>query len=177
MADDIKRVPYPEHLERCEGIDANGQCFNYRVEGRKFCKYHGAKQHVVEEKKLKNYMLDKWRAQVQRHSSSSHIKDLREEIGILRMLLESRLNECKSNTDLLLNSHVISDMVLKIDKLVTSCHKIEGSLGELLDKTTILQFANVVIEIVSSEVEDQKTLNTIGDKILGAIGSLSNDGS
>ena len=57
------------------------------------------------------------------------------------MILEEVLNKCKDSKDLILKSSVISDLVVKVEKLVSSCHKMEGSMGQLLDKSAILQFA------------------------------------
>lgn len=172
MAEGIKRVPYPEHPNRCQGIANGDQCWFYAMEDATNCPVHGGNTQVERRKKssLRNYQLTQWRAKLERHAGSSDIKSLRDEIGILRMIMEERLNMCEDSMDLILNSGPIADLVVKIDKVVVNCHRLEGSLGQLLDKTAILQFANEVINIISSEIEDEHTLNRVAHKIMHAIG-------
>jgi hypothetical protein len=101
------------------------------------------------------------------------VKSLREEIAILRICLEQRLNKCNDAMDMILQSGAISDMVMKINTVVQSCHKLEGSMGHLLDKQAILQFAQVVIGIVGSVLKDHpEHINTIADEILATIGRI-----
>lgn len=167
----MDRVPYPEHPDRCAGIAAGEQCPMFAVKGGTQCMLHGGNKQLAsqEAKSLRNYQLTKFRAQLERHATSDNIKGLRDEIGILRMMLETRLNKCNDEMDLLLHSGPISDMVLKIDRLVNSCHKLEGSMGQLLDKTAILQFANVVIDIISDEITDETVVNKIADRIIAGM--------
>lgn len=171
MAENIERVPYPEHPRRCQGIGRGEQCMIFALPDATHCIMHGGTAQVNSKKaaSLKNYQLTNFRAQLERHSGSSNIKSLRDEIGILRMMLETRLNKCHDDMDLMLQSGPIADLVLKIDKLVTSCHKLEGSMGELLDKTSIIQFANTVTAIIAEEVTDPEAMNRIADKIIKAM--------
>lgn len=151
------------------------------VEGGTYCIMHGGNKQLQSMKaaSLRNYQLDMWHAKLQRHSGSASIKSLRDEVGILRMVLETRLNQCKDDMDLMLHSAPIADLVMKIDKVVSSCHKLEGSLGELLDKTAILQFANEMITLISDILRDHpEHIEAIGQGIMALvsrIGSGSND--
>ncbi len=180
MAENIKRVPYAEHERRCQGMAKGDQCWFYAVEEGTHCMMHGGNKQLESRRKagLKNYQLTMFRAQLDRHAGSSHIKDLRDEIGILRFVLETRLSKCKDETDLILQSGPIADLVLKIDKLVSSCHRLEGSMGELLDKTSILQFANVVVSIIGDELGDYpKKMHIIADRIVAEVGKIGEKNS
>ena len=84
--------------------------------------------------------------------------------------MEERLNKCSDATDLILQSGPISDLVMKIEKVVASCHKLEGQMGTLLDKQAILQFAQAVISIIASELEGQEAIiDAIATKILTSL--------
>lgn len=164
---------------RCQAVNAQGQCRNRAVEHEgqngTYCMAHGGNKQVNSMKKasLNNYRLTKWKAHLERHSGSDQLKSLRDEIGILRMILEEKLNQCNTNLELVMASHQISDLVVKIDKLVTSCHKLEGSMGQLLDKQAILQFAMVVIDIISATLkENPEAIDEISNKILAEIGQI-----
>lgn len=169
MNDQIKRVDDLADPNRCGGATSRGQCTNEAMPGSGFCKVHGGVDKVQKEKK-RNYLLTKWRAQVGEKADSDVIKNLREEIGIMRVILEITLNKCDDEQALMMASAKISDMVSKIDSLVKSCHKLEGSMGNLLDKQAILQFAGTVIGIISKHIEDTDVLNLIADDITDAIG-------
>jgi len=138
----------------------------------KNCMLHGGNRALEAAKKesLSNYQLTKWHARLQRHTDAPGIKSLRDEIGILRMVLEERLERCTEAIDFVMHSGPISDLVLKIERLVTSCHRLEGSMGQLLDKTAVLQFASVVISIISNEVKDESAMARISNAIVKAIG-------
>lgn len=180
MADNIRRVSDAADPRRCQALSKGQtqQCDMEAVENGTYCMMHGGNKQLEAQKKasLKNYQLDMWRARLQRHSSSSNIKSLRDEIGILRMMLEVRLNQCKDDMDLMLHSAPIADLVMKVDKVVTSCHKLEGSLGELLDKTAILQFANEMITLISDILKDDpEKIELIGQGIMSIVGRLGAD--
>ncbi len=164
---------------RCQNVsDAKGQCVYEAVDGGTNCLSHGGNKQLEAQrnKSMRNYRLTQWQAKLQSKSESSGIKGLREEIGILRIIMEERLNMCKDETDLMLHSAQISDLAMKLERLVTSCHKLEGSMGQLLDKAALLQFAALVIEIIGTELEGQDNLmNTIADKICAAVGETEGE--
>lgn len=173
----FERADYDEHPHRCQAVHGQGQCRNLAVKldsgYGKNCMAHGGNNQVAKEKaaSLRNYRLTKWNAKVQRFGNQPEIKSLRDEIGILRLLMEERLNRCNDAQDLILQSAPISDMVMKIEKVVASCHKLEGSMGQLLDKQAILQFAQQVIGIVARELEgEEQKIDAIAEGILGVLG-------
>jgi len=175
----FEKADHEAHPNRCQTVNLKGQCTNLavRLESGGFgqnCMAHGGNNQVNKEKAegLKNYRLTKWQAKLERLGNTPDIKSLRDEIGILRLLMEERLNRCGDAQDLILQSAPISDLVMKIERVVASCHKLEGSMGMLLDKQAILQFAQTVIQIVSSVVEDEKLVEAIASQLIEAIGEV-----
>lgn len=102
------------------------------------------------------YRLGRYQQRVQELKDDSEIRSLRSEIGILRMLIEDRFKLIKDETQLMAHSSAIADMLMKVEKLVTSCTRIEKQLGELLDKGQIVQFGQEVVEIIGSYVQPDK---------------------
>jgi len=177
----FEKVPYPEHPDRCQAVNSQGQCPNLglSLDGgirAPNCLAHGGNQHRAAQEKasLRNYKLTvaRWRRQLDEKADADGLKSLRDEIAILRICLEERLNICKDPMDLILQSAAISDLVMKIDRVVTSCHKLEGSMGHLLDKQAILQFAQLVIGIIGNVITEEAQLNTIAEEILVAVGRI-----
>ena len=154
-----------------------GQCMNKAVEGSDYCIAHGGHNAINKRNKnnMRNYVLTKWQARMERHKEAPDIKSLRDEVAILRMLMEERLNHCKDDLDLILQSGPISDLVMKIDKLVNSCHKLEGSLGQLLDKQAVLHFASEVIDVITRTLDDPIKIDLISTGILEIVGRVGNN--
>ena len=161
---------------RCQHvIPSRGQCNFVSVEGTHLCIMHGGKAQAAQKEKkvLNNYRILKYQERIEEKSSSAQIKGLRDEIAILRMLIEERLNSCHDSHDLLLYSGPISDLVMKVDKVVNSCNRLEVQLGAMLDKTQALQFSAEIVEIVARFVEDEDILASISDEIAQSLARLS----
>lgn len=175
---EIKRVEYEGAPNRCQAVGPQGQCMNEAVPGGTNCPVHGGAAQVDSKQRtsLRNYRLDKWSAKMRSDLAAKcdgdHVKSLRDEIAILRICLEERLNVANTPLDLLLHSQAIADTVMKVERLVTSCHKLEGSMGQMLDKSAILQFASEVIDIVGGVIKDEDDLNKVANQILQAVGRL-----
>ena len=169
-----------DNPERCQNSGKTGQCNLRAVPGGTHCVCHGgvSQIEVQRNKKLNNYRLTKFQARLERHAGSDNIKSLREEIGILRMVLEEKLNACDDLNSLIYMAAPVSELVLKIEKLVVSCHKLEGSMGQHLDKASILQFAQEVIMVISNILDPLKftdQLEQISSEVLKIVGRLGEE--
>ncbi len=115
----MEKVPYAGHPEQCEAVYAHGQCMHKRVAPSKYCEMHGANRaaEADEQKRIKMYKLAVYQNRVDEFKDHSKVKSLRDEIGILRMTLETVINRCKDNTDLMIASNKISDLIMKIENM------------------------------------------------------------
>ena len=86
-------------------------------------------------------------------------------------MIEERISQCETEHDLILQSGPISDMIMKVEKVVTSCQKLEERLNLLLDRGTLINFAAQVIQIISSNITDTEVLDQIATEIEQAITS------
>ncbi len=133
--------------KRCQAIAQHGQCVYQVVEGITYCPMHaGAAQNEIQKQKLRNYRLQKYRERINEKADSDVIKSLREEIGILRMIMEEVINRCTDDTDLIIYSPKITDLALKIEKVVVSCHKLETSLDENIINVIIEEIGHMITE-------------------------------
>lgn len=163
MASEITRVE-PDDPNRCQAIIPNkGQCLNRAVPGGTNCLVHGGnkQEESMRLASVRNYRLGKFQAELERHASSPALKSLRDEIAILRLTLEQRFQRCEDITDLILQSGPISDLVMKIERVVSSCHKLEGAMSQLLDKQAILQFANELIGLINITITEKAVEGSI----------------
>lgn len=164
------RAPYPEHPGRCQAVGQKDQCPYMAVEGGSYCLRHGGatQRESNRQEAIRNYRLAKWQERVGQFADNDQVKSLREEIGVLRMLLEETVVRCAESTDLLIHSSTISDLVMKLEKLVASCHRLETASGQLLDRAAALQLASKVVEIVGRHVSDAEALDRIAQDIAEA---------
>lgn len=173
----LQKCDSPDDPHRCQGVSASGQCQN-RAEGEgTFCLMHGGNRYrdKIEKESTDLYRVSIFRARIARNKTHSEVKSLSNEVAILRMILEEKLNSCENDTDLILHSAAISDLVIKIDKVVTSCHKLEKNLGQHMDKASLLQFAGEVVSLVSHNVSNKSEIAKIADGMTEMIGRLDSE--
>jgi len=151
---------------RCQCVTPKGQCPSLACEGKAFCRVHGGSKV---DKSLRNYHLNKWSTRVNELADNELLKNINEEIGILRMMLETRLNRIHDEAALIIDAGPITNLVDKIASLVERCHKLELNTGKLLNKQSIMQFADEVIAIISDVVENETQLAVISERIVAAL--------
>lgn len=162
--------------ERCHGTVAAGQCPYNKVENSDYCPMHGGNKGQIahNEEVTRNYRLMRWQRRVEEFADNDQVKSLREEIGILRMMLEEMLIKCTDTTELLLYSHRISDLAMKIEKLVVSCDKLENRMGLLLSKRAVLQLAGTYVNIINTYISDPDVIEQISEQMMVATMAIDN---
>lgn len=164
------RCEDPAALNRCQGIYKDGQCPYESNEGSQYCAMHGGNQAQNKDDKIKlrNLRLTRarWTARARELADSEGIKSLRDEIAILRLMLEEKLESCRGEADLMLASPVISEWIMKIEKLVTSAHRLESNLGELLDKAAVVQLTGELVAIIGEGLDSivEQLINDLGSE-------------
>lgn len=166
----------PDDPSRCQGVGTNGQCPFQAMKDSAFCPRHGGNRSVEKKRKENRrlYKLAQWQTQYEAAVDHPDIKSLRDEIGIMRMMLQERFTMAKTPQELIMMSGSVSEMVTKIGKLVYSCHRIEKELGQLLDKNQASQLAQEMVTVIGRYIDDADILAFIAEDMLGIIDRLSN---
>lgn len=166
-----------DSLERCQATFKGGQCRYKRSINSQYCPMHrgdaGNKQ--LEEKSKRMYRLAKYQVRMGEFADDEKVKGLREEIGILRVVLEETILQIKTPGEMLLYSSKIADTVVKIEKLVSSCHRIEASAGMLLDKSAAIQLAVTIVEIIGRYIPDADIIGNISNEIVDTISKIKSE--
>ncbi len=159
---------------KCQALTRQSHCNLKAVPNGKYCLVHGGAFELKNEEKqnLKNYRLMKFKKRTSELSNSSYLTDLTDEVGILRLLIEEMINSCNDESELLMRAGPLADLVMKSEKLVSSCHRLDSKLGNLLPKNKIIQFAQLIVEIISNEIKDERTLDIISTRILKTLGEI-----
>jgi hypothetical protein len=163
----MERVKDPADPHRCGGATSTGQCLNVAEPGADACRAHGGKD-LTEQESLKGYLLAKAQDQTRLACLSENlepVKELRDSISLLHMMIEKRWNIVKDDGDLLQACGPLNQMLQNMDRLVNSCHKIEQNLGQLLAKQAILSLAKRMVAVMVEELEGVDDYENIIDRI------------
>lgn len=156
---------------RCQGSTTRGPCPYKATVAGQFCPMHsgGSLAHHARKEAVRNFRLTQWQSRVNEFADSTEVKSLREEVGIMRLLLENTMNRYKTPDDLYAGTGKVSDLITRLEKLVATCHRLELANNTLMDRNTVLKIASAMIEVIGEFVTDEKVLDLIGDKIVTAI--------
>jgi len=114
---------------------------------------------------MNNFKLNQYKERAEELAGSDKLASLSDEVALLRILIEERWNRCETPQELLLSSGPLSDLITKSVSLVEKCHKLDTTLGNLLDKSKVMQFAQMIIEIIGKNITDDEVLETISSQI------------
>jgi hypothetical protein len=157
----------PADPRRCQAIVHSGQCAQRAIEGYDFCDSHCKRSDRKE--RLRHYLLSnpELQTRLNRQAAVEEVRSLREEIHLARVMVETRLELVEENDrgDMLAAFSTVNTYLQTIEKLVSSCHRMEVSLGTLLSKASIFALGKEVVEIVIDEIQHIEGHEVIVDKI------------
>jgi len=167
----LVRVTSEHDPERCKAEISHGQCWYKTVPGAQYCALHKGDANLASIAKAKTdrYRIEIWQQRLDELSNSPRLKNLHDEIAIIRLLLENILQTCETTTDLIMHSQRIGDLVTKVEKLVVSCHSLEKQTSSMMDKTTAISFAGSIIDIITCYVTDPQILENISGDIMKSL--------
>ena len=176
----------PDDPSRCQAVHANQQCPFKAVGdskdginwvGPKYCPRHGGNKGLAkakqEEKEM--YLLAKWNDRIGHHATHPRIKTLANEIGIVRMLIEQRLNQIKDEKELVLHAAGIVNLTNSVRDMMKTWQHIEERSGQVIDRAKMGLFVQDLIEILSRYIGDPDILQMIGEDISESIDRLMQD--
>jgi hypothetical protein len=91
--------------------------------------------------------------------------------------METALNKCETDMDLLLYSNHISGMAMKIKEAVMAAQKLESAMGMLLDRAATMQLTGEIVEIIGRYVDDEELIRNIITDINASLVRIESAGS
>lgn len=166
---------------RCQGVGTHGQC-PFRAlgtrangaaawQGPAYCARHGANNHTerVNKESQRLYLAALWKDRIGEQANNPKVKGLREEMGILRMMVNEKLDSMKDRTELLMHSGQVTEMVREIGKLARTAHSIEKDMGQLLDKTQAESWVQELLTIISQYIDDTDILTALSEDMIASL--------
>jgi hypothetical protein len=93
------------------------------------------------------------------------VKELRDLISLQHMMIERRYNAVTNDGELLASCGPLNQMLLTMERLINSCHRIQTNLGELLARHAVLALAKEMVRIVIDELDGIDDYEVIVDRI------------
>jgi len=161
-------IAEPDSPTRCKDGNQSGQCKYEASPGLDFCPRHmGRSQHEQRKNELKNYVLTKFRANVENKVYSGRQKSLIEEVALLRFTLETVWNNCETEFDVVLYQSKIVECVKAIAGTLKACQELEEKANMTMDKAQLTVICRRLIEITNNYVEPEK-MPQMAEEILKA---------
>jgi hypothetical protein len=179
----FKRVQ-PDDPNRCQAVHADQQCpfravgdfVNGKWEGPQYCPRHGGGRNATQDNKnsIRMYQLAKWQVRINEMAEHPKIKSLGEEVGIIRMMLETKMNSLKDEKDLLMQASGIVNLTNSVRDLVRVWQHVEERSGQVLDRARMTLFVQELIRILETYIDNPDILQMIGEDINGSLEKLIN---
>lgn len=155
----------PDHPQACQG-GKNGPC-PYKAEpGSDRCSIHGGSASSAASKRLelKNYKINSLYAErAADHASSPVVKNLTDEIGLMRTSLEVVFNSISSASEMLLYVDKIQKMTEGISKLITTLQTLQEKNKELLGRDTVMSIIDQILEKIVLRIDDPDIIQALAD--------------
>lgn len=177
------RVP-PDDPNRCQAVHADRQCpfravgtynpASQKWDGPQYCMRHGANKllEASDKQAVRMYQSAKWQAQIDHMADHPRIKSLAEEVGIIRMTLQAKLNAMTDEKDLLMNASGIVSLTNSVQALIKTWQHVEERSGQVLDRAKMTAFSAYLMEILTRYIDDADVLQMIGEDIGESLESL-----
>jgi len=172
----------PADPNRCQAVTSKGQCFHLAAGNGTFCEAHdpGAAA-MVRKERVRHYLLSNpdIAERYNRHGAVEEFRNLRDEIALARTMAEKRLDAVKDNSDFLAACGAVNSYLQTIEKLVSSCHKMEISLGGLLSKASVFALGQEIVSILVDELCQldgyEQIIDRISERIITVIAERDNE--
>lgn len=173
----------PADPRRCQAVNSKAQCPQLAVEGSEYCSMHRRTGTASEHKeRVRHYLLSNPELQerLNRQAAIEEVRSLREEIHLARTMVETRLDliEDGDRGDMLAAFSSVNTYLQTIEKLVSSCHRMEVSLGSLLSKASIFSLGQEIVNILADELQlidnYEEIVDRISERIVVAIAEQGN---
>lgn len=99
------------------------------------------------------------------HSRDELIESVRQEVVLVRALIEERRNFATTQAEKIQAFPAILDAASKLDRLVTSLARLEKQSGQVLEKAAIQQLGRRIVEILTENLKDIPDRDTIVDRV------------
>lgn len=167
----FKRVPYPEHPDRCQANRGNhGQCLNYRIGVSRYCPAHGGNRanNVKRKQELAMYEKNTF-LQSEEFKANPNLVSLTDEVAMMKAMINKVQATIKDDLSFQQHGAKLVDLITRADKLVISCNRLTEKLNLSMNAQQAMAWANEVLAIIGEVVQDADKVAEIQSRILASL--------
>jgi len=129
-------------------------CEEEAIEGSYYCQKHGGFVEIQKKNRAAIYNFNKTKymkelaARSKEMKASPEFTSVKEELGILRVVLERLLDRIESDDELLLRQGEIMGLIDKIEKLTKTVREAEKELGVLLSRDQMKEVVGLLVKTI-----------------------------
>lgn len=159
---------------KCTRSGPSGSCPLDAVEGSLFCEKHSNEIAL-----RSNYALaDAKLASKLAADPGDVIYSLRDEVTLMRAMIEDRLNMCNCDAEKLVAYQQVATWIATVDKLVNSLNRLEKEVGATLTKDALFEVARKLIAIILEEIkhlpDHENVIDAISHRVVPVIEEAAN---
>ena len=161
-------------MSNCLKSGPNGSCPQQAVEGSLFCA-----RHTNESQRVRNYLIEDAKLQAEfDRLAGADLYSLRDEVVLLRTMIQDRLNMAKSEAERMVAYREIGTWISTVDKLVVSVNKLEKETSQVLTKETLMSIGAAIVQVIAEEVKKlpghEDVIDAVAHRIIPLIEQASN---
>lgn len=148
--------------QRCQHSGPKGQCNHQTVDGSEFCL-----RHSDESARLRGYYLSDTglRERFDHMAGSECLGTVRDEVILLRALINERLDLARTEADKIVAFQTIHPALSTLNKLVESLSKLELQTDVVLAKTALTELSDDIVTILIEELSALPNYTDIVDRV------------
>ena len=153
-------------MARCQHTGVRGSCNLIAIDGSVYCE-----KHSNEADRLKGYRLQdpELRKRFDELSRDASLETVKQEVLLLRVLIEDRLNFCKNAAERASALQNLTSSLATIDKLLNSLERLQRAASITLDKPTLSRLSEKIITILLDNLGDLPDRDEIVDRVAAEI--------
>lgn len=156
---------------RCKGPARHGQCWNKAVGSGNYCEFHGGSAILKSDKakETRQYQIEH-AAFRNRHDElvgNSKLLDMAEELGLLKLLIEGKINQCRGDLGaLVMSAGPLGDLITKVERITTAIIKVQKHTNENLGEKQVMELALKTIDVIKRHILDPAIIELIADELM-----------
>jgi transketolase C-terminal domain/subunit len=112
------------------------------------------------------YQIEKYKDTYERMYRKQDYKSLRDEVALIRMMIQKVMANCDGNDSLLIaTSPLISRMLESTEKLVSSAHKMDVATGKTISEDSLIDFGAEMLALMQEYIP-QDNWESVSKKVL-----------
>ena len=155
---------------QCEHSGPQGQCHNPSADGSDKCA-----KHSKEADRIRSYRLNGELRERFEHHSAALLETVRDEIVLLRALIEDRLDLATTPAERLVAFQSVRPALVDVVKCVETLTKLEAATSVTLGKEALNELGKEVIKILTEELDGVPNYDRIIDSVAAKMAAAISD--